>query len=464
MPWGKKTGTKAASAAEEEPSPRPEEVEGQDSDEDKNSEALAAEKLALSGVMAGSSESLSSLDPTAASRNTALAKKEEVAKMTDEAEKALQKAKELEAKTNVQLEAAQKKLAAELAALEKAEAEAAAKQAAVEAALQAEEENKARAKQISEANAAALKAQAALKMKLEKAQAKTAAELEQAQAALEASTQKVKDAEFHRAQTAERLYAVQSSVGDKKEEAAQSQQQAEEERVALVKLQHEKHLLSIQVEELKAEAAALEVELEETDIDEPTGDRLKARFEQRLAEMEKVVEAASVAGSVRDDDAKSTVSETPSAIARKETAAEFRKRQALIGKGVNSKEAEQLATVEAEKSAAKKPDTVVTRTIVRPEDRPYCCGCSALFCGGMWCGIISGAVIGTVASLAATGVTVHAAASTLSSTGSTVGTTVASTWNSTIQPFFVSAGHTVEGWSISAYKASGINSHTLSGI
>ena len=66
-------------------------MEGQDSDEDKNSEDLAAEKLALSGVMAGSSESLSSLDPTAASRNTALAKKEEVAKMTDEAEKALQK-------------------------------------------------------------------------------------------------------------------------------------------------------------------------------------------------------------------------------------------------------------------------------------------------------------------------------------------------------------------------------------
>ena len=106
-------------------------------------------------------------------------------------------------------------------------------------------------------------------------------------------------------------------------------------------------------------------------------------------------------------------------------------------------------------------ETVIKREIVRPEDRPCCFGYSALFCGGLWCGIISGALIGTAASLAATGVSVHTAVATVGSTGQTVGSTVATTWNSSIQPFFVTAGHTIEGWSTSCWHASGINAHTF---
>lgn len=87
-----------------------------------------------------------------------------------------------------------------------------------------------------------------------------------------------------------------------------------------------------------------------------------------------------------------------------------------------------------------------------PEEEPCCCGFSAKFCGGVWCGICTATIITLGTAAALPGVSLYAAYSTVTSTTCHVGSSIGAGWNSSVGPFFVAAGHSIENCGVSTYS------------
>lgn len=247
---------------------------------------------------------------------------------------------------------------------------------------------------------------------------KTEASKTELGAEAKANVQKARELELQRSEVAERLYMVQATVDEAQQVIVAAEERAAADRKELQKLQVEKEMLLAEMAEFKKQIEVAECGTDAIEV---------AKLENRLISLEKdykkahpeYVEQVGASDSKLESLAAADVASKPEEKEDKPamTDAElFRLRMRLISKGYNSEDADKTIAAAMEEGGVK---------FEEPPPKSTCCGVSTNFCSGMWCGLLTGAIIGA-------------------------GTVLGITYSPVIVPVAVSAGDSIKSGAIVA--------------